>query len=171
MVADLGGRWLLVGHSERRQYFGETDDLIADKFAAALRAGLAPVLCVGETLEEREAGEAEGVVCRQLLAVTQRLDIAQVALGVVAYEPVWAIGTGWTASPDQAQEMHRVIRAALSEQDAKLAEGMRILYGGSVNADNAGELMAQPDIDGGLVGGASLSAEGFAAIVAAAAGR
>ncbi|HEY5679247.1 MAG TPA: triose-phosphate isomerase [Pseudomonadales bacterium] len=171
MVADVGGRWLLVGHSERRQYFGESDDLIADKYAAALRACLAPVLCVGETLEEREAGEAERVVCRQLAAVTERLDIAEVARGVVAYEPVWAIGTGRTATPGQAQEMHRVIREALSERGAKLAEGMRILYGGSVNADNAGELMAQPDIDGGLVGGASLSADGFAAIVAAAAGR
>jgi triosephosphate isomerase len=170
MVADIGGRWLLVGHSERRQYFGESDDLIAEKFAAALRAGLAPVLCVGETLEEREAGEAERVVCRQVAAVTDRLDVAEVARGVVAYEPVWAIGTGQTALPAQAQEMHGVIRAALSERDTKLAEGMRILYGGSVNAENARQLMAQPDIDGGLVGGASLSAEGFAAIVAAAAG-
>ncbi len=170
MVADAGGRWLLVGHSERRQYFGESDDLISAKFAAALRAGLAPVLCVGETLEEREAGEAERVVCGQLRAVTSRLDIDEVARGVVAYEPVWAIGTGETASPGQAQEMHGVIRRALGAQDPKLAEGMRILYGGSVNADNAGELMAQPDIDGGLVGGASLSAAGFAAIVAAAAG-
>ena len=164
LVRDAGGRWTLVGHSERRQQFGEDDAAVAARVAAAVRAGLAPVLCVGETLEERRAGEAEAVVLRQLDAVLARPD-APLAGGAVAYEPVWAIGTGETATPAQAQAMHAVIRGRLAESGL---EALRVLYGGSVKADNAAELFAQPDIDGGLVGGASLDADSFAAIVAAA---
>ena len=163
-VRDLGGEWTLVGHSERRQHFGEDDAAVAARVVAAERAGLAPVLCVGETLAERRAGNAEAVVLRQLDAVLERPG-ASLASGAVAYEPVWAIGTGETATPAQAQAMHAVIRARLEE--AGLGS-LRVLYGGSVKKDNAAELFAEPDIDGGLVGGASLDADSFAAIVAAA---
>ncbi len=167
LARDAGASWTLVGHSERRQHFGEDDAAVAVRVAAAVRAGLAPVLCVGETLAERRAGEAEAVVLRQLDAVLERAD-APLAGGAVAYEPVWAIGTGETATPAQAQAMHAVIRERLA---AAGLDGLRVLYGGSVKADNAAELFAAPDIDGGLVGGASLDADSFAAIVAAARAR
>jgi len=168
MISDLGVAWTLVGHSERRQMFGESDDLVARKYQAALRAGLRPILCVGETLAEREAGNAESVVERQLGAVIGAVDQPGLLAGVVAYEPVWAIGTGRTASPAQAQEMHAVIRARLADVSPATAGTVPVLYGGSVKPGNAAELFAQPDIDGGLVGGASLEALSFAAIVAAA---
>jgi len=168
MLRDVGARWVLVGHSERRAYCGETDALIADKFAAAVRADLHPILCVGETLEQRRAGQAEAVVCRQVRAVADRVGVGTFARGTLAYEPVWAIGTGQTATADQAQTMHAVIRAEVATLDPQVAAAMRILYGGSMNADNAGTLLRERDIDGGLIGGASLRAESFAAIVAAA---
>lgn len=163
MLLDLGCRWVLVGHSERRQYHGESDDLVAAKLAAALQAGLQPVVCVGETREEREAGEAEYVVSRQLRgALEGQAGLKQV---VVAYEPVWAIGTGLTATPEEAQAMHAFIRAQLGEIAGAEPDSMRILYGGSVKAANAVELFGQPDIDGALVGGASLDANEFRQIV------
>jgi len=164
MLADLGAKWVLVGHSERRQYAQETDAQIAAKAGAAIRAGLAPMLCVGETEAEREAGQARDVVIRQLQAV---LDTHAEELGAVAYEPVWAIGTGRTATPELAQEMHGVIREVLADRSATLAERMPVLYGGSVKGGNARTLFAQQDIDGGLVGGASLKAEEFAEIIRA----
>ena len=164
LARDAGARWTIVGHSERRQHFGEDDAAVARRVAAAARAGLAPLLCVGETHEARRAGEAEAVVLAQLDAVLA-LDGTPLAHGAVAYEPVWAIGTGETATPAQAQAMHAVVRERLAA--AGLGE-LPVLYGGSVKADNAAELFAAPDIDGGLVGGASLDAGSFAAIVAAA---
>lgn len=164
MLADLGAEWVLVGHSERRQYAAETDEQIAAKVAGAIRAGLKPMLCVGETEAEREAGEARAVVIRQLEAVlAEHAD----GLAAVAYEPVWAIGTGRTATPELAQEMHGVIRAVLSERSAALAEELPLLYGGSVKGGNARTLFAEQDIDGGLVGGASLKADEFAEIIRA----
>jgi triosephosphate isomerase len=167
MLADVGCGWVIIGHSERRQYHGESDALAAAKVAAALRAGLTPVLCVGETQEQREAGEAVAVVSSQLRGgLADQPDLSQI---VVAYEPVWAIGTGLTATPELAQEMHGEIRSALAAMDEAGAAATRLLYGGSVKADNAAALFAQTDIDGALVGGASLDAEAFAAIVAAAA--
>ncbi len=164
MLADLGARWVLVGHSERRQYAAETDAQIAAKVAGAIRAGLKPMLCVGETEAEREAGQARDVVIRQLEAV---LAAHADGLGAVAYEPVWAIGTGKTATPALAQEMHGVIRAVLAERSAELAADMPLLYGGSVKGDNARTLFAEQDIDGGLIGGASLEASQFAEIIRA----
>ncbi len=178
MVSDLGARWVLVGHSERRHYFSEDDGLVARKFAAALRAGLQPILCVGETLEQRNAGQAEGVVRGQLKAVFDEVGTVRFARGTIAYEPVWAIGTGRSATPEQAQAMHRTIReyigvagtdaGTVAGTDAAQTTDIRILYGGSVKPENAAALFAEPDIDGGLVGGASLDPEAFAAIVAAA---
>jgi len=168
MVRDLGAQWLLVGHSERREYFGETDAVVADKFGAALRAGLSPILCVGETLEQRQAGEAEAVVGEQIRAVAAKVGAPGFAAGTIAYEPVWAIGTGQTATPDQAQAMHAFIRAELAKVDAEMAGQMRVLYGGSMNTENAEQLLAEPDIDGGLIGGASLKADSFGAIAAVA---
>jgi triosephosphate isomerase (TIM) len=168
MLRDVGCRYVLVGHSERRQLFGEVDALVARKFVAAQAHGLVPVLCVGETLEEREAGRTGEVVERQLAAVLAVSGIGAFAQAVVAYEPVWAIGTGRTASPEQAQEVHASIRARLAALDATIGASVRILYGGSVKASNARELFAMADIDGGLVGGASLKAEEFAQICAAA---
>ena len=168
MIADLGGRWVLTGHSERRSEQGESDALVAAKFGAALSAGLMPMLCVGETLAERQAGEAEAVVAKQIQAVIEAVGIDGLAEGAVAYEPVWAIGTGETAAPDQAAAMHRLIRETIAARDAALAESIRVVYGGSVNPHNAVELFSEPDIDGGLIGGASLQAESFLAIVAAA---
>ena len=165
MVADLGGNWVLVGHSERRRYFAETDELLAAKFAAALRAGLTPIFCVGETLEERGEGRAEAVVCAQIAAVASRVGVAAFGQGVMAYEPVWAIGTGETATPEQAQAMHSLIRSEIAALDASAASAMRVLYGGSMNPGNAEQLLSQPDIDGGLVGGASLKASEFLQIV------
>jgi triosephosphate isomerase len=169
MLKDLGCRYAIVGHSERRQYHGETDSLVADKAKAALAAGVIPIVCVGETLAEREAGQTEVVVKRQLAAVihTNGHCISEI---VVAYEPVWAIGTGKTASPQEAQAVHAVLRAQL-EAATDHAADMRILYGGSMNAANAAVLLAQPDIDGGLIGGASLKATDFLTILAAAQGR
>ena len=159
MLKELGARYVIVGHSERRQYQGETDAQVAVKAQRALAAGLTPIVCVGETLREREQGETESVVSRQLSAVIQ-LNGERLADLVVAYEPVWAIGTGRTATPEQAQTVHAALRALLAAADLQAA-GVRILYGGSMNAGNAAELLAQPDIDGGLIGGASLKARDF----------
>jgi triosephosphate isomerase len=162
MLADLGVEWFLVGHSERRQHAAETDAQIADKVAGAIRSGVKPMLCIGETEAEREAGAAREVVVRQLEAV---LDEHADGLAAVAYEPVWAIGTGRSATPELAQEMHGVIRTVLAERSAELAERMPLLYGGSVKGENARTLFAEQDIDGGLVGGASLHADQFAEII------
>ena len=168
MLQDFSCHYVLVGHSERRQYHRESDDLVAEKFAAAQRAGLIPILCVGETLEEREAGNTEVVVQRQLQAVLNRVGIEAMAKAVVAYEPVWAIGTGKTATPEQAQAVHAFIRRTCSELDATIASQLRLLYGGSVKPDNAATLFAQEDIDGGLIGGAALNVDSFIAIAQAA---
>jgi triosephosphate isomerase (TIM) len=169
MVCELGAGWVLAGHSERRAGFGETDQVVADKCAAALAVGLSPVLCLGENLAEREAGSAEAVVLRQLDAVTDRLGVDGSAGLCVAYEPVWAIGTGRTATPEQAQAMHAVVRERLGRLLGSRAAAIRILYGGSVTPENAADLFGQPDIDGALVGGASLVPEQLLKIVAAAA--
>ena len=166
MLKDFGVRYALVGHSERRQYHGETDAIVAEKTQRALAAGITPIVCVGETLQERDAGQTEAVVKRQLAAVIH-LNGHCISEVVVAYEPVWAIGTGRTASPEQAQAVHAVLRAQLSAASDK-ADRIRLLYGGSMNAANAAQLLAQPDIDGGLVGGASLKAPDFLQIIAAA---
>lgn len=168
MLNDFGCRYVIVGHSERRSYYGDTDAIVAAKCEAALKAGLVPILCVGETLDEREKSVTAEVVTRQLDAVIARCGIAALARSVVAYEPVWAIGTGRTATPEQAQEVHALIRARVARDDAAVAAGLRILYGGSMKPNNAKELMAQPDIDGGLIGGAALVAADFVAICAAA---
>ena len=168
MLRDVGCRYVLVGHSERRQLYGESDSLVARKFMAAQAQGLVPVLCVGETLEEREGGRTTEVVARQLEAVLSVSGVGSLASAVIAYEPVWAIGTGRTASPEQAQEVHAMIRGKVAALDATIASSVRILYGGSVKASNARELFAMADIDGGLVGGASLKAEEFAQVCAAA---
>lgn len=168
MVADFGCRYVIVGHSERRALFGDTDEVVAQKFAAVLKAGLTPILCVGETLAERESGVMEPVIARQVDAVTAKCGAASLERAVVAYEPVWAIGTGKTASPDEAQAVHAFIRGRVAEQDIRVADGLVILYGGSVKASNAAQLFAMPDIDGGLIGGAALVAEEFAAICKAA---
>jgi triosephosphate isomerase len=168
MLADFGCRYVLVGHSERRTFFGDTDAVVAAKFAAALKAGLTPVLCVGESLAERAAGITGEVVTRQIDAVLASSGVDAFAGAVVAYEPVWAIGTGRTASPQQAQEVHALIRARFARDSTEIAAGMRVLYGGSVKANNAAELFGQADIDGGLIGGASLVAADFLAICAAA---
>ena len=166
MLHELGCRYVIVGHSERRQYHGETDALVADKAKAALASGITPIVCVGETLAEREAGHTEEVVRRQLAAVIHANGhcISEI---VVAYEPVWAIGTGKTASPGEAQAVHAVLRAQLKAATEKSAR-VKILYGGSMNAANAASLLGQPDIDGGLIGGASLKAPDFLKIIAAA---
>lgn len=168
MLADFGCTYVIVGHSERRSFYGDTDAIVAAKFEAAQKAGLVPILCVGETLDERERNVTAEVVTRQLNAVISRCGIASLAKAVVAYEPVWAIGTGRTATPEQAQEVHATIRARIAKDDAGVANGLRIQYGGSMKPGNAKELMAQPDIDGGLIGGAALVAADFAAICAAA---
>ncbi len=164
MILDHGCRYVLVGHSERRTLFGETDADVADRFVAARQAGLEPVLCVGETLEEREAGITEEVVARQVNAVLDRTGIEGFERAVLAYEPVWAIGTGLTASPEQAQAVHAFLRSTLTSLGDTIGGQIRILYGGSVKASNAAELFAQEDIDGALVGGASLTADGFVGI-------
>ena len=168
MVADFGSRYVIVGHSERRAYHGESNELVAKKTLAALGAGLVPIVCVGETLAEREAGHTASVVHGQLAAVLGMLDDEAVGKIVVAYEPVWAIGTGKNATPEMAQEVHAQLRAQLHERSAAAAGAVAILYGGSMKPDNAAALMAQPDIDGGLVGGASLKAGDFLAIARAA---
>ena len=168
MLRDFGCRYVIVGHSERRALYGETDKLVSAKFQAAQGAGLIPILCVGESLQERESGVTEIVVARQLAAVLDSSGVGALANAVVAYEPVWAIGTGKTATPQQAQSVHAFIRGIVRRHDAKLAETLTILYGGSVKGANAKELFAMADIDGGLIGGASLIAEEFVAICAAA---
>ena len=168
MLKDVGCHYVIVGHSERRALYGESSALVAKKFAAALAADLTPILCVGETLAEREAGRTEAVVAEQLDAVLNTSGIGSLEGAVVAYEPVWAIGTGKTASPEQAQTVHAFIRARLKAQDARIGEEMQILYGGSVKAANAASLFACADIDGGLIGGAALLAEEFVAICRAA---
>jgi triosephosphate isomerase len=170
MLSDWGCRYVIVGHSERRTLYGETDEVVAQKYASAQEAGLIPILCLGESLEEREAGRTEAVVARQLDAVLARRGVGSLERAVIAYEPVWAIGTGRTATPEQAQAVHRFLRERIAAQEASVAARVRILYGGSVKGANARELFAQPDIDGGLIGGASLQAEEFLAICAAAAG-
>ncbi|HXI91035.1 MAG TPA: triose-phosphate isomerase [Blastocatellia bacterium] len=166
MIKDAGGRWTIIGHSERRQYYGETDDSVSSKIRTVIGAGLAPIVCVGERLEERDAGRAESVVESQLTGGMRNLTVAEASRIIVAYEPVWAIGTGRTATPETAQQMHAFIRSRLGAMfgDA-VAEGARILYGGSVKGDNIVELMDQADIDGALVGGASLEPDSFARIV------
>lgn len=169
MLVDVGASFGLVGHSERRQYHLESSELVARKFRAALNAGLRPILCVGETLEQREAGATESVLASQLGPVLDQVGAEGFAQAVVAYEPVWAIGTGRTASPDQAQAVHAFIRGVVASRDARIAEQLPLLYGGSVKPDNAAELFSQPDVDGGLVGGASLVADDFLAIARAAA--
>lgn len=168
MLAELGCRYVIVGHSERRALYGEDDATVARKFAAAQAAGLIPILCVGETLEERDGGVTEQVLGRQLGAVLAASGIGAFAKAVIAYEPVWAIGTGRTASPEQAQAAHAFLRGQLAVQDAKIANSTQLLYGGSVKADNAASLLSCSDVDGGLIGGASLKAADFLAICAAA---
>ena len=168
MLADFACSYVIVGHSERRAYHGESDELVAKKTLAALGAGLTPIVCVGETLDEREAGQTNMVVGRQLSAVLELLDASAIERIVVAYEPVWAIGTGKTATPAMAQEVHAQLRSQLRERNAAAGEKVAILYGGSMKPDNALELMAQADIDGGLIGGAALKAADFLAIIAAA---
>ncbi|MFA7268359.1 MAG: triose-phosphate isomerase [Sterolibacterium sp.] len=168
MLADFACRYVLVGHSERRAIYGENDAVVAAKFAAALQAGLTPILCVGETLAEREAGVTGSVVTRQLDAVIANSGVAALNRAVLAYEPVWAIGTGKTATPQQAQDVHALIRGRVAGGDAAVAQALLILYGGSVKPGNAQELFNMPDIDGGLIGGAALVAEDFLAICRAA---
>ncbi|MBZ9540055.1 triose-phosphate isomerase [Modicisalibacter tunisiensis] len=164
MLAEFGVRYVLVGHSERRSLYGEDDVAVSARVVSALEAGLTPVLCVGETLEQREAERTEAVVLGQLEAVFDALAPESRRRVVIAYEPVWAIGTGRTATPEQAQAVHAAIRRRLAAYAPELAETLRVLYGGSMKADNAAELLAQPDIDGGLVGGASLKVDDFLAI-------
>jgi len=168
MLKEFGCQYIILGHSERRAIYNESDDVIAEKFIAVKNAGITPILCVGELLEEREAGDTENVVAQQLDTVVNKAGIEQFNDAVIAYEPVWAIGTGVTATPEQAQEVHDFIRRRLAQKDAAVAEKIQILYGGSVKPDNAAELFAKPDIDGGLIGGASLQAESFLGICKAA---
>ncbi len=170
MLRDVGCTHVIVGHSERRSLYGESDALVAAKVGAALGGALTPIICVGETLAEREAGRTAEVVARQVEAVLKQVGAEGLGRGVIAYEPVWAIGTGRTATPEQAQEVHAHIRGIVRVHDATIARGLRILYGGSVKGANAGELFACPDIDGGLIGGASLKADEFLAICRAATG-
>ena len=166
MLADFGCSHTLVGHSERRELFGETDEVVAAKCVAALDGGLVPILCVGETLAERESGETESVILRQVNEVMKIVGVEGVGRSIVAYEPVWAIGTGETASPEQAQEMHAFIRGLIaSKYGRELADDVSILYGGSVKPANASAIFSQPDVDGGLIGGAALNAEDFTAII------
>lgn len=170
MLAELGASHVIIGHSERRQYFGETDETVNQRLHAALKGGLIPVVCVGETLEERDAGQVESVIRKQVEKDFAGLTADAMKGTVIAYEPVWAIGTGRTATPEQAQEVHALIRQLLRDLFDGVAEDVRILYGGSMKPGNAAELLACADIDGGLIGGASLKAGDFAEIVAAARG-
>ena len=171
MLKDMGCRYVIVGHSERRAMMHESSDIVAQKFGAALQEQLTPILCVGETLEERTSGRMESVIASQLEAVLDGPGIDAIASAVIAYEPVWAIGTGRTASPEQAQEVHQYIRNILAERNVDIAGNVQILYGGSVKGDNAAGLFSMPDIDGGLIGGASLKAAEFLAIAGAARSR
>ncbi|MCB1865351.1 MAG: triose-phosphate isomerase [Chromatiales bacterium] len=168
MLKEFGSTSVIVGHSERRSLYGETDAVVAKKYQVARAAGLRPIFCIGETLDERESGITNEVVARQIDAVIELEGVAALADGVIAYEPVWAIGTGRTATPEQAQAVHAFIRGRIADRDATVAEGVQILYGGSMNAKNAAELLAQADIDGGLIGGASLIAADFLTICRAA---
>jgi triosephosphate isomerase (TIM) len=168
MLKDVGCEYVIVGHSERRLLYRESDQLVARKFAAAHARGLIPILCVGEQLADREAGRTNEIVARQLEVVLELCGAGTLERGVVAYEPVWAIGTGRNATPEQAQDAHAFIRARIAVRDARIAAATRILYGGSVKAGNAAELFNMPDVDGGLIGGASLKADEFLAILAAA---
>lgn len=168
MLVDYGCQYVLVGHSERRQLFHEDSPLVAKKFQAAMAAGLQPIICVGETEQQKAAGQTEAVIAEQLQAVLHLVGVGVFKQAVIAYEPVWAIGTGLTATPEQAQAVHHYIRHLFREYSLDVADTVRILYGGSVKADNAAELFAMPDIDGGLVGGASLDAKNFLAICQAA---
>lgn len=168
MLLDFKCKYVIVGHSERRSLYGEDDDIVTKKFVMAHNAGLKPILCVGETLEEREQGITEEVIARQINAVMNTLGASVLGEGVIAYEPVWAIGTGITATPQQAQDLHAFIRKLIAHQDPGVAELIRIQYGGSMNAANAAELLAMHDIDGGLIGGASLKSEDFLTICRAA---
>jgi triosephosphate isomerase (TIM) len=168
MIVDFGCRFVIVGHSERRSIYGDTDAVVAAKYDAALKAGLTPILCLGESLEQRESGVTNQVVGSQLDAVMDACGVGTLAKAVIAYEPVWAIGTGRTASPEQAQEVHAMIRGRIAGRDAAVAKGVQILYGGSVKPQNAREIFAKGDIDGGLIGGAALVAEDFLAIINAA---
>ena len=165
MLADFACKYVIVGHSERRAYHHESNELVAQKALQALRSGIFPIVCVGETLEQREAGKTNEVVVTQLRAVMDVLDDGALARIVVAYEPVWAIGTGKTATPEMAQEVHAVLRSVLAERSDFAANKVRILYGGSMKPDNAQELLAMPDIDGGLIGGASLKSADFLSII------
>ncbi|HRG14609.1 MAG TPA: triose-phosphate isomerase [Pseudomonadota bacterium] len=169
MLREVGCRYVILGHSERRQYHAESDALVAAKFKAAQAAGLTPILCVGETLDQRDAGETDAVVSSQLGAVLDAAGVDAFAQAVIAYEPVWAIGTGRTATPEQAQAVHALLRGVVAAKSATIAGSLRILYGGSVKPGNAATLFAQTDIDGGLIGGASLVADDFVAIIRAAA--
>ena len=164
MLKEAGCQYAIIGHSERRSLYGESDGLIARRFAMAVESSITPILCIGETLEERESGVTEDVVSRQLDAVIDTQGIDAIGQCVIAYEPVWAIGTGKTATPEQAQAVHAFIRAKLSSMSADVAEKVQILYGGSMNAGNAADLLSQPDIDRGLIGGASLKAGDFLTI-------
>lgn len=164
LIKDLGAKYVLVGHSERRSIYNESNDTVAAKFARAQQVGLTPILCIGESESEQESGQTEYVVAAQIDAVIDKLGVAALKDSVVAYEPVWAIGTGKTASPEQAQTVHKFIRDKIASLDSDLAQGLTILYGGSVNEKNSELLFAQPDIDGGLIGGASLKADSFTAI-------
>ncbi|MGB2221015.1 triose-phosphate isomerase [Neptunomonas sp.] len=168
MLRDLKTRFVLVGHSERRAIHNESDQVVANKFAAALEADLIPVLCVGETLEQREAGHAEQVIAEQVSAVINAVGVEALSKGIIAYEPVWAIGSGKTATPLQAQHIHAFIRGLVREHNETIGSDLSILYGGSVNPDNAATLFGQPDINGGLIGGASLKADSFVSICLAA---
>lgn len=165
MLLEFACRYVIVGHSERRGYFGETDELVAQKALRALHAGLVPIVCVGETLAQREAGQTDAIVSRQIDAVLSLIAENELAKIVVAYEPVWAIGTGKTATPEMAQQVHAVLRQRLHARSATGAQEVRILYGGSMKPENARELLAMPDIDGGLIGGAALKAADFLAII------
>ncbi|MCP3657326.1 triose-phosphate isomerase [Herbaspirillum sp.] len=169
MLQEFGVQYVILGHSERRAYHGESDAAVAAKTVAALKAGLVPVVCVGETLEQREAGQTNEIVGGQLDVVLAALSVEEAARIVVAYEPVWAIGTGKTATPEMAQEVHAMLRARLGAKSAEAAAKVRVLYGGSMKPDNAGQLLAMADIDGGLIGGAALKAADFLAIIKAAA--
>jgi len=169
MLKDVGCEYVIVGHSERRALYGESSDAVAAKFKVVIESSLMPILCVGETLAEREAGSTEAVIDGQMGAVFDAVGIDGFATAIVAYEPVWAIGTGMTASPEQAQDVHRHIRSGMEARDKDIAEVTLILYGGSVKSDNAAGLFSMPDIDGGLIGGASLKADDFLAIATAAA--
>ena len=161
MVTDFGCQYALVGHSERRAYYAETDEIVSEKFAACTKAAITPVLCIGETLEQRQQGQTKDIVRQQLGVVLDRCGIAGFAQAVIAYEPVWAIGTGVSASPEEAEDVHAVIREVLMQRDSAIGQKIRLLYGGSVTAESAASLFAQENIDGALVGGASLNSTEF----------